>query len=83
MEVCCPDCLCEEFVVQISCVKGFANLLFSFHSCAISLCCGGFSLLGYYCYLIVWGFIVVSFGGLYHWKICPTVHIDRDQTLEV
>jgi hypothetical protein len=23
------------------------------------------------------------FWGLYHWQNCPTVHIDRDQTLEV
>jgi hypothetical protein len=31
-------------------------------------------------YLEVCGYIVVSFGGLYHWKNCPIVHIDRDQT---
>jgi hypothetical protein len=34
-------------------------------------------------YLEVCGIIVVSFEGLYLWQNCPTVHIDRDQTLEV
>ena len=34
-------------------------------------------------YLEVCGIIAVSFGGLFLWQNCPTVHIDRDQTLEV
>jgi hypothetical protein len=57
-------------------------------TCAIFCFCGGFYLL-WVLLLSTWRscclFLLstTSFEGLYDWQNCPTVHIDRDQTLEV
>jgi hypothetical protein len=55
------------------------------HSCVVLLFLWRFLSAGgiVVIYLEVYGIIVVSFGGLYLWQNCPTVHIDKDQTLEV
>jgi hypothetical protein len=72
----------EGFAVLL--VEDTATLLSSSFLCYITvllrvLSAGGITVI----YLEVCGIIAVSFGGLYLWQNCPTVHIDRDQTLEV
>jgi hypothetical protein len=79
---CCPEFLCGGFC-RFAC-GGSATLLSSSFLCYITvllrvLSAGGITVI----YLEVCGIIAVSFGGLYLWQNCPTVHIDRDQTLEV